>query len=314
MISSFQEVREFAMKIFVTGGTGFVGRNLVEAFIQEGHDVTVLARSVRPDRTYSPGVAYLEGDPTQEGAWQNEVLEHDVIVNLAGASIFTRWTKSAKAKILDSRILTTRHLVNALSRANRENTILLSTSAVGYYGFHEDEELDEAASPGNDFLATVCRDWEAEALKAEASGIRVVLLRFGIVLGKEGGALRQMLPLFKRSMGSPLGSGRQWFSWIHLQDLIRIFLSVLKENDIRGPVNCTSPNSVRNRDFTKALGEALGKSTFMPAVPGLLIKVAMGEFGSVLLKGQRAVPKVLLSRGFVFRFPEIGRALQDLVS
>ena len=142
----------------------------------------------------------------------------------------------------------------------------------------------------------------------------MIRLRFGIVLQKNGGALRQMLPMFKRSMGSPLGSGKQWLSWIHLQDLMDIFLFVLQESEIRGPVNCASPTAVRNKDFTKALGKALNKPTFMPAVPGLLIKAAMGEFGSVLVKGQRVVPKVLLSKGFTFRFPEISAALRDLLS
>jgi uncharacterized protein (TIGR01777 family) len=210
-------------------------------------------------------------------------------------------------------MLTTQNLVDALSARQGMETHFFSTSAVGYYGFHEDEALDEESPPGKDFLASLAVEWEALAMKAETYGARVVPLRFGIVLGKEGGALKQMIPLFKWYLGSPLGSGKQWFSWIHMNDLADIYLYLLDEQDISGPINCMAPNPVQNRGLTKAIGEVLGRPTFMPAVPAFAMKMIMGEFGSMLVKGQKALPKRLLDKGFRFRFPEIRGALQDLL-
>ena len=301
------------MKVFITGGTGFVGSNLRAWLVREGHAVTVLTRSVDRKRSFPAGALYLEGDPTKGGEWQQKVAEHDVILNLAGSSIFRRWSKSAKVEIRESRILTTRHLVEALAARKGKETHLLNTSGVGYYGFHDDEKLDEASPAGDDFLASVSQEWEAEALKASEFGVRVVLLRFGIVLGAGGGALKRMMPLFKSYLGSPLGDGGQWFSWIHEQDLAGIYLHLLKETEISGPVNCTAPNPVRNIELTELLGQALNRPTFMPAVPEFVIKMAMGEFGSVLLKGQRVLPRKLLDGEFQFRFPDLKGALQDLI-
>jgi uncharacterized protein (TIGR01777 family) len=302
------------MKIFMTGGTGFVGTNLTKQLTQKGHDVTVLTRAITEGRILPQGASYLEGNPTEEGTWQERVGEHEVIINLAGASIFRRWTKSAKEVMLDSRILTTKNLVEALSARKDRETLFLSTSAVGYYGPHGDEELDERSPPGDDFLASLAQEWESSAVKAEAFGIQVVLLRFGIIFGKEGGALKQMAPLFQWYLGSPLGTGKQWFPWIHEQDLVNIYLYVLEQKDISGPINCTAPNPVRNEELTKVLGEVLGKPTFMPAVPGFMLKIMMGEFGSVLLNGQKVIPKRLLEMGFSFSFPGLKEALEDLLS
>ncbi len=301
------------MKIFMTGGTGFVGSNLRAWLVREGHTVTVLTRSVGRERSFPAGALYLEGDPTRGGEWQQKVAEHDVIINLAGSSIFRRWTESTKEAIRESRILTTRRIVEALAGRKGKETHLLSTSGVGYYGLHEDEELDEASPPGDDFLASVSREWEAEALKASDFGVRVLLLRFGIVLGSGGGALKRMIPLFKCYLGSPLGDGAQWFSWIHERDLAGIYVHLLKQTDISGPVNCTAPRPVHNAELTEVLARILKRPTFMPAVPEFVIKMAMGEFGSVLLKGQRVIPRKLLDRGFRFRFPDLRGALQDLI-
>jgi uncharacterized protein (TIGR01777 family) len=301
------------MKIFMTGGTGFVGTTLTKRLTQEGHEVTILTRSLPEDSPLPKGASYLEGDPTEPGAWQKSVAEHEVIVNLAGASIFRRWSDTAKEIIRDSRILTTQNLVEAISAGKGKETLLLSTSAIGYYGSDEDEELVEESPPGEDFLASLAQEWEAEALKSEAYGARVALLRFGIVLGKNGGALRQMIPIFSLCLGSPLGSGEQWFSWIHEEDLANIHLHLIGQKDVSGPINCTTPNPVRNVELTKALGEALGKPTFLPAVPGFVLRLIMGEFGSVLLEGQRVLPKKLLDTGFQFKFPEIKKALKNLL-
>lgn len=298
----------------MTGGTGFVGNKLADTLAMKGHEITVLTRRIRSAPLLKDGVSFLEGNPMEPGDWQGEVAGQDVVINLAGASIFTRWTKTAKKKILDSRVLTTRNLVSALKKKEGKSPLFLSTSAIGYYGFHGDEKLGEASPPGGDFLASLSQEWEAAALEADAFGARVVLLRFGIVLGREGGALKQMIPVFKRYLGSPLGSGKQWFSWIHEQDLVGLYLFLIEQEEIVGPVNCTAPNPVRNRELTRALGDALGKPTFMPAVPGFVMKIVMGEFGSMLLKGQRVMPRILLEKGFHFRFPKIKEALNDLLN
>ena len=222
------------MRIFMTGGTGFVGSMLTKRLTERGHAVTLLTRKIRTDHPVPEGVAMTEGNPTEPGGWQKEVADHDVIINLAGASIFRRWTDAEKRRIHDSRIETTRNLVNALGPRNGMKTTLLSTSAVGYYGFHGDETLNEESLPGKDFLASVSREWEGTALKAEALGVRVVLCRFGIVLGAGGGALGEMIPIFNKGLGSPLGNGKQWFSWIHQMDLVRIFLFLMEREDLSG--------------------------------------------------------------------------------
>ncbi len=300
------------MKVFVTGGTGFVGKTLTQKLVEKGHYVTVLTRNLSQNQMLSKGVKLVEGDPTTAGAWQKQVADHEVIVNLAGASIFRRWTNTAKSIMRNSRIMTTNNLVEALKNREGENTTLISTSAVGYYGFHGDKELDEDHPHGDDYLASLCKAWEAAALQAEQSGVRVLICRLGIVLGTQGGALGQMLPLFKIRLGSPLGSGDQWFSWIHEQDLVNIYLFLIEHKDFAGPINCTAPNPVTNRDFTKALGEALGKPTFMPAVPGFVLRFVKGEFGNVLLKGQKVLPEKLVGAKFDFQFRNINSALVDL--
>jgi len=302
------------MKVFLTGGTGFVGKTLTHQMLSQGHDVTVLTRSAKGAPAVPDGVTLVEGDPTRPGEWQERVADRDVIINLAGASIFKRWTQKTKKEILESRVLTTRNLVAALSGAGSRGAVLISTSAIGYYGFHGDEELQEESPPGDDFLAHVAREWESAALEAERFGVRVCCCRFGIVLGRNGGALAQMLPMFRKGLGSPLGSGNQWVSWIHDQDLVRIYLFLMDQPEASGPVNCTAPHPVTNREMTRLIGEVLGKPTFMPSVPGFMVKMLMGEFGSVLLAGQRVLPRKLTDWGFQFQFPTMKQALTDLLT
>ena len=299
------------MKVFMTGGTGFVGTYLAKRFLSEGHSVTILTANAGEQALKISGLSYLEGNPTLEGEWQKAVAGHDVIVNLAGASIFSRWTEKQKNILRSSRMLTTRNLVNALPK-DASHITFFSTSAVGYYGFHADEELTEASPAGTDFLARLAEDWEREALKAQQKGARVIITRFGIVLGKSGGALGQMIPLFKFFLGGPLGSGRQWFSWIHMHDLAEAFIFLLAKKDISGPVNICSPQPVRNRELGDAIGRVLHRPSFMPA-PGFMIKLILGEFGSVLLEGQRVIPRRLLDAGFKFRYPDIDEALKSIV-
>jgi len=301
------------VKIFITGGTGFVGTFLTEELTEKGHGVTVLTRKIKKGHTLPEGATFLEGDPTKPGPWQKNVAIHEIIINLAGTSIFKRWSSKTKKAIFDSRILTTNNIAEALAQREGKETNFLSASAVGYYGFHGDEDLYEDSRPGDDFLAYVATAWESAALKAKEYGARVVLCRFGVVFGKRGGALANLVPIFRKYLGTPLGSGNQWTSWIHEQDLANIFLFLIERKNIEGPVNCTTPHPVRNRELTKILGKALQKTTFFPPVPEFVLKIVLGEFANVLVKGQKAIPKKLLDSGYRFRFPALKEALEDLL-
>lgn len=300
------------MKVFITGGTGFLGAALTERLLAEGHSVTILSRSSQ-NRFLKMGLAYCEGNPTKSGPWQEEVSSHDVVINLAGASIFRTWNDKNKEAIRNSRILTTRNLVDAIGQSPK-NITLLSGSAVGYYGFRDEEELDENSSPGHDFLAEVVQAWEAEAKNAEQFGVRVVLCRIGVILGRDGGSLSKMISVFKWGLGSPLGSGKQWFSWISLHDLVMIFLFLLETKTFSGPVNCTSPHPVTNREMTQALGKILHRPAILPPVPAFLLKGVLGEFSDVFVKGQKVLPRKLLQDGFVFEYPEIEAAFEHLIN
>jgi len=301
------------MKVFITGGTGFVGRSLTMELAGKGHQVTVLDRTIKAEKEFPSTVSFIEADGTIRGPWQERAAQHEIIINLAGASIFSRWNEKTKRAILESRIRTTNNLVEAISRNKNKGVRLFSTSAVGYYGFHEDEVLTEAASAGNDFLASLARDWEAAANEARIFHAKVIICCFGIVLGRRGGALQQMLPIFKFYMGSPLGSGRQWLSWVHEEDLVNIFLFLIDQIDAEGPFNCTAPQPVRNSEMTAAIGEVLGVPTLPLHVPGFMMRLILGEFGDVLLKGQKVIPDRLTQLGFQFRFPTIQAALRDLL-
>jgi len=300
------------MKILITGGTGFVGTQLTSRLIKDNHEVTILTRSLKGAKGSSPGISYLEGDPTKKGPWQEAIKNHDALINLAGASIFSKWTEEHKKAIRESRVNTTQNIIEGVPPQSQKLFTLFSTSAVGYYGFHGDEELIEESPPGNDFLARIALEWEGEALKAREKGARVVITRFGIVLGEKGGALGQMIPLFEKYIGGPIGSGKQWFSWVHIKDLAEAFAFLLKHPEISGPVNVCSPNPVRNKDLAKGLGKALHKPSFLPA-PGFMVKWVLGEFGSVILKGQRVIPRKLLNNGFLFQYPDMDKALQSII-
>ena len=297
------------MKVFMTGGTGFVGAYLSRELVQAGHTITILSRRDQP--TAQAGIDFLTGDPNQEGAWMAAVPEHDWIINLAGASIFARWSEAHKKEIFASRVRTTRNLVTALAAGDRRQ-LFCSTSAVGYYGPRGEEVLTEDSPPDAGFLGELAKAWEAEALKAQDLGVRVVVTRFGIVLGRDGGALGQMTPLFKKFLGGPIGSGAQWFSWIHQADHARAFRFIQENPQISGPVNLTAPTPVRNRDLARALGRALHRPSFMPA-PEFMLRLVLGEFADTLLTGQQVLPKRLLDAGFKFRFPTIDAALTDLL-
>ncbi len=295
------------MKVFVTGGTGFVGGFLCRELLQAGHEVTILTRRTTPP---PEGCRYLSGDPTQEGSWMAEVPAHDWVINLAGASIFAHWTEAKKREIHDSRILTTRNLVKALAAGNRHQ-FFCSTSAPGYYGSRGEEILTEDSPPGDGFLGQVALEWELEALKARDLGLRTVITRFGIVMGKGGGILKELAPLFRAYLGGPVGDGSQWMPWIHHRDLTRAFLFLAEHPELEGPVNVTAPNPVRNWDFAKALGRALSRPTLL-RTPAFLLRLVMGELAEVVLTGQRVIPQKLLAAGFQFLFPTVDQALEEI--
>lgn len=299
------------MKIFITGGLGFVGSHLSRALLEDGHVVTAVGRRRRPaNMVHHSRFRYLAADTTRGGSWQDQLPGHDVVINLAGRSIFNFWTRRAKKQIYDSRIFTTRNIVAALSGNGR--TLLISTSAVGYYGDRGEEILKESASPGDDFLSMVGLDWEREALKADSGNTRVVLTRFGIVLARGGGAMAKMIPIYKMGLGGRLSTGRQWFAWIHLKDLIDVYRFVIDHPEISGPVNCCAPHPVRNKDLAETLAGQLNRPTMFP-IPAFAVKAVLGEFGASLLCSQRAKSDVLETSGFEFTYPEISAALTEII-
>ena len=298
------------MNYFITGGLGFVGRHLSDYLLKEGNRVTAVGLNPNPKLIENSNFRYIAADTTKAGAWQDEMRGQQVIINLAGKSIFKRWTENYKKQIYDSRILTTRNLVDALPENPR--IIFCSTSAVGIYGSRGDDVLMEESTPGDDFLAKVGIDWEWEALRAQNKGARVVVTRFGIVLERDGGAMRKMIPAFRFFLGGPLGNGRQWFPWIHMHDLIYAYKFVVAKQQVIGPVNFCAPNPVRYLELVATLGQALNRPTFMPA-PAFLIKLLLGEFGRSLLNSQRVVPEKLQKCGYRFTYPDIKSAVHNIV-
>ncbi len=297
-------------RVLITGASGFVGKYLARHFLEQNRHVTGLGTSdTHPFVDEFDNFEWISADTTKTGAWQDRVAFADLIINLAGQNIFRRWTKKYKQAIYDSRILTTRRLVAALTPGKPVR--FLSTSAVGIYGDAKERLLTEDADPGADFLARVCRDWEAEALKAQASGAAVSIMRFGVVLG-DGGALSVMSPAFKWFAGGPLGSGRQWFPWIHITDLVTAVDFLAQKPDATGRFNLVGPESVRQRDFAKSLGKALHRPALVPA-PGFMVRLLMGELGASLLNSQKASPRALQDLGFTFDYPDVGTALTDIM-
>jgi len=296
------------MKIFITGGMGFVGQHICRHLLQIGHQVTACGRSAKQDKIAHPDFTYLSIDTSVKGDWQEQISQFDTIINLAGVTIFKRWTDTYKQSIYNTRIQTTRNIVSAMS----ENTTLFSASALGYYGPCLEDTITESNPPGKDFLAAVCKDWETEALKATKKNCRVVIGRFGVVLGHGGGALQSMLPAFRMMLGGPLGNGKQWLPWIHIQDLCRGIFFLTGNADIEGVFNFCSPKPLRNSAFTRALGNALNRPAVIPA-PAFIIRLIFGELAESLLTGQKAIPEQLIKNGFSFQFSTIEQTLSDLL-
>ena len=291
------------MRVLVTGGTGFIGAAVCLALRGAGHAVTIVTRD--PEHAPDPAVAWED-----VGA---AVAESDAIVNLAGEPIAAhRWSAGQKRLILESREVATAALVDAIASAAQRPSILVSASAVGYYGPHGDQELDESAGSGTDFLAEVCTVWEREARRAEEVGLRVVRLRLGIVVAAGGGALARMLPPFRAFLGGRLGSGEQWMSWIHRDDVTGLVVAALENPAYRGAVNATAPHPVTNREFTDGLAAVLARPAWLPA-PAFALRLALGEMATMLLTGQRVLPRVATNLGYVWRYPELGQALHASV-
>ena len=288
-----------------------MGSNLAKLLLLRGHQVSAIGRSEPQHRFDRENYHFVAADTTREGLWQRELADADAVVNLAGATIFKRWTGKHKKKIYDSRVLTTRNVVEALPSGTK--LTLCSASGAGYYGSRGDDILKEDERPGHDFLAGVSMDWEKEALRASAKGARVAVLRFGVVLGKNGGAMSKLIPAFKLFVGGPLGDGHQWFPWLHLDDLMAAMVFVLEHPEVSGPLNFCAPNPVRNRELAQTLGEVLSRPSFMPA-PAFMIRLAMGEFGDVFLGSQRTIPDKLVNHGFSFQYPDIRGAIEAIVA
>lgn len=300
------------MRALVTGATGFVGQRLLAQLEQP----VVLSRNSQEatQRLARFGARCVAWDPQQQPAPAEAFSGIDTVFHLAGEPVAEgRWTAAKRVRMRDSRVVGTRHLVETLAQLNPPPRVLVSASAVGYYGSRGDEVLVESAGPQHDFLAEICIGWEREALKAREAGIRVVPIRIGIVLGEAGGALAKMLTPFKLGIGGILGNGKQWMPWIHVDDLVQLLLFAARTESITGPMNGTAPTPVTNYDFTKTLGRVLHRPTFLP-VPGLALRVAFGEFGSVLLGSQRAVPQAAIDAGFQYRYVELEPALRQILN
>lgn len=301
------------MKVAVTGATGFVGSRLVERLITEGHSVVAFTRgrtaSTLPQSSNLEIVTY---DPKEPGDWQASISGCDGVVNLAGAPIAeNRWTPEVKKSLLESRTLTTQNVVNAIHHANPKPSVLVNASAIGFYGTSETAQFDETSASGQDFLAEVCRAWEAEASKVKETGTRLVILRIGIVL-ENGGALGKMLTPFRMFAGGPIGSGKQWFSWIHREDLVNLILKALSDSSMEGTYNATAPNPVKMADLTNTLGEVMNRPSWLP-VPAFALEALLGDGAIVVLEGQQVLPKRTLTTGFEYAYPTVKQALTAIL-
>ena len=304
------------MKIAITGATGLVGSRLVEQLNTLGHQILVFTRNPSKAKTVFPTSTFtnleiVQYEPQESGVWQQSVSGCDAVINLAGEPIAERWSPQQKQKILDSRQIGTRKIVQAIAMAETKPQVLVSGSAIGYYGTSETTAFDESSSSGTDFLAQVCQSWEAEAQKVTEYGVRLVIPRIGIVLAN-GGALGKMIGPFKMFAGGPIGSGKQWFSWIHRDDLVGLITKAVEDSSMSGIYNATAPNPVRMGKLCQTLGEVMNRPSWLP-VPDFVLEVMLGDGAIVVLEGQQVLPKQTQQSGFSYKYPELKPALAEIV-
>lgn len=306
------------MKVFLTGATGLLGPRLVHRLLERNDQPVVLTRNAdKAKKQFPETVQVVQGDPTQSGDWMSTASECDAVVNLAGENLFNkRWSDKFKKVLRDSRVLSTQNVVQALARKPRresgEPKVLVNASGIAYYGYTEDEELTEESPAGKGFLPELCVEWEDKAKEAESHGIRASWVRIGVVLAKEGGALQKLLLPFKMCVGGPVGSGKQWMSWIHHYDLIGMFLLALDRSEAKGAVNGTAPTPARNKEFSKTLGSVLGRPAILPT-PGFALRLGLGEVAEVVTKGQKVLPKKAQELGYEFKHPELRGAMEEVL-
>jgi hypothetical protein len=300
------------MNVTLTGATGLIGTAIVNALLERGDAVTVLSRDPERARAALGDVEAHAWQPLQEPAPAAALNGRDAVVHLAGENVAQRWTDESRRAIHASRETGTRNLVAGIGAADARPAALVSASAVGYYGPRGDEPVTEDAAPGDDFLAGVCLAWEREASSAAEHGLRVAMLRTGVVLDPDGGALAKMLPFFRLGIGGPVAGGHQYLSWIHADDVVGLYLAAVDDAAWEGPVNATAPEPVTNREFSRALGHALHRPAFAP-VPGLAVRALYGDMAEIVTTGQRAVPMRALEQGYGFRHTDLGQALRDAV-
>lgn len=305
------------MKIVITGATGFVGRPLVRQLSQSDNTLVLLVRN--PDKAQQlfakpefSNLSIIPYQSTTSGPWQTAIEGSDAVINLAGEPISERWSPAYKQKILDSRQLGTQKLVEAIGQATKKPQVLINASAIGYYGTSETESFTETSPAGTDFLAQVCQAWEAAAQPVAAFGVRLVILRLGIVLGN-GGALAKMLPPFQLFAGGPIGSGQQWFSWIDQEDLLRLIQFALTQPEVQGTFNATAPNPVRMTAFCQTLGQVLKRPSWLP-VPELALELLLGEGAKLVLEGQQVLPQATQATGFQFQYPTLQASLEHILA
>ncbi|MEM8640557.1 MAG: TIGR01777 family oxidoreductase [Cyanobacteria bacterium P01_G01_bin.54] len=306
------------MKVAITGATGFVGSRLTAELVKTGHAVVVLTRSPDAAQTLFPPAAFpnleiVAYNPVTSGDWQSRLSGCEAVVNLAGASLTEqRWTPARKQEISASRILGTQKLVAAIAQADPKPQILVNASAIGYYGFSETATFTESDPPGDDFLGKLCQQWESAAQQVQAHGVRLVVLRLGIVLGN-GGAIAKMIPVFRLFAGGPIGSGQQWFSWIHREDVVRLIIKSLQNPQLQGVYNATAPHPLRMAEFCHVLGKAMNRPSWLP-VPKFALETLLGDGAVVMLEGQQVLPKALAAIGFNFQYPTAQGAIEEVLS
>lgn len=303
------------MRVIIAGGTGLIGRALSEYLIKGKHEVLVLSRSPQKARDMPSGVQLAEWDSATAAGWGNHVNSADALINLAGAGIADApWSDKRKELIRNSRIEAGQAVMDAIERASQLPSVLIQASAVGYYGStQKDEVITEDSPAGSDFLAEVCQDWEASTAGVEAAGVRRAIIRTGIVLSNKGGAWPKIQLPFKLFAGGPLGSGQQWYPWIHIVDEIRAILFILENEAASGAFNLSAPEPVTNKHMAKAIGEEMNRPAFLPA-PGFVLRGVLGDMSTIVLDGQRAIPKRLTDLGFTYTYPNVEAAIQELIS